>query len=222
MRRTWSLALGIIAISCAAAIGQERFDIQVRDDMFRGLAGNEAAFKSVMLAIEEKLTEDPNHAAALVWRGAGRYFSAGQLFRSGDIAAAQSMARTAMADMDRAFVLQPTSIEVLIPRATVLLAAARNQRDPARARDLAGRAATAFESAFAMRQVAFDQLGQHNRGEYLSGLAESWALAGDRAKAEVYLRRTLSDLPNTRYAERAAAKLADWNDRQPLNCQSCH
>ena len=223
MWRTRSLvSLGIIAISFAVANGQERFDIQVRDDMFRGLAGNEAAFKSVMLAIEEKLTEDPDHAAALVWRGAGRYWSAGQLFRSGDVAAAQSMARAAMADMDRAVELQPASIEVLIPRATVLLAAARNQRDPERTRDLAGRAATAFESAFAMRQAAFDQLGQHNRGEYLSGLAESWALAGDRVKAEVYLRRTLSELPDTRYAERAAAKLADWNDRQPLNCQSCH
>lgn len=222
MRRTLSLALGIIAIGFAAGHAQERFGDQVRDDMFRGLSGNEAAFKSVMSVIEEKLAGDPDHAVALVWRGAGRYISAGQLFRSGDAAAAQSMVRAAMADLDRAFVLQPASIEVLIPRATVLLAAARNQRDPTRARHLAGEAAAAFELAFAMRQATFDRLGQHNRGEYLSGLAESWALAGDRVKAEAYLRRTLSDLPDTRYAERAAAKLADWNDRRPLNCQSCH
>ena len=222
MWRTCSFVLGIIAISFTVGNAQERFDVQIRDNMFRGLAGNEAAFKSVMLTIEEKLAEDPDHAAALVWRGAGRYCSAGQLFRSGDIAAAQSMARAAMADIDRAYVLQPANIEVLIPRATVLLVAARNQRDSTQARNLAGRAAAAFESAFALRQVTFDQLGQHNRGEYLSGLAESWALGGERVKAEAYLRRTLSELPNTRYAERAAAKLADWNNRQPLNCQSCH
>jgi len=222
MRPTWSLALGILAISFAVGTAQERFGDRVRDDMFRGLAGNEAAFKSVMSLIEDKLAEDPDHAVALVWRGAGRYASAGRLFRSGDVAGAQSMTRAAMADMDRALVLQPVSIEVLIPRATVLLAAARNQRDPARARNLADAAAAAFESAFAMRQATFERLGQHNRGEYLSGLAESWALAGDRVKAEAYLRRMLSDLPNTRYAERAAAKLADWNDRQPLYCQSCH
>lgn len=222
MWRTYSLAVGIIAISFAVGNAQERFGDQVRDDMFRGLAGNEAAFKSVMSLVEEKLAEDPDHAVALVWRGAGRYFSAGQLFRFGDVAGAQLMARAAMADIDRAFVLQPASIEVLIPRATVLLVAARNQRDRARARDLAGRAAAAFESAFALRQAAFDQLGQHNRGEYLSGLAESWALADERVKAEAYLRRTLSELPGTRYAERAAAKLANWNDQLPLNCQSCH
>src|SRR2546423_4527349 len=127
MWRTCSLVvLGIIAISFTVGNAQERFDVQVRDNMFRRLAGNEAAFKSVMLTIEEKLAEDPDHAAALVWRGAGRYWSAGQLFRSGEIAAAQSMARAAMADIDRAYVLQPANIEVLIPRATVLLVAARN------------------------------------------------------------------------------------------------
>jgi hypothetical protein len=104
----------------------------------------------------------------------------------------------------------------------VLLPAARNQRDPARAQDLAARAAADFEAALALRQPVFDRLGQHNRGEYLSGLAESWAIAGNRDKAEGYLRRILTELPNSPYAERAAAKLADWSDQRPLNCQSCH
>ena len=104
----------------------------------------------------------------------------------------------------------------------VLLPAARNQRDPARTRDLAARAAADFETALAIRKPVFDRLGQHNRGEYLSGLAESWALAGNRDKAEDYLRRILVELPNSPYAARAAAKLANWDDRRPLNCQSCH
>ena len=124
-----------------------------------------------------------------------------------------------MADVDRALAFEPRNIGVLIPRAAVLLVAARNQRDPARARDLATRAATGFETALALRQGAFAGLAQHNRGEYLSGLAESWALAGNQGKAEDYLERILVELPGSPYAERATAKLADWSDRKPLNCQ---
>ena len=132
------------------------------------------------------------------------------------------MVAAGMADMDRALALEPNNIGVLVPRAAVLLAVARNQRDAARKQELAGQAAANFETALALRKPAFDRLGQHNRGEYLSGLAESWALAGDQERSERYLRRILAELPESRYAERAAAKLANWDDRQPLNCQSCH
>jgi hypothetical protein len=221
-RRFFGLA-AMAAIGIAtASVAQERFDYAVRDDMFRAFGGNEAAFKSAMSVIDERLTAEPDHAVALVWRGAGRYFKAGQAFAAGDLAGAQTLAAAAMADMDRAYALQPGNVGVLIPRAAVLLVAARNQRDPARIRDLAERAAADFEAAFALRQADFAQLGLHNRGEYLSGLAESWALAGDRDKAERYLHRTLAELPKSPYAERSAAKLADWSDRRPLNCQSCH
>jgi hypothetical protein len=211
-------ALGI----AATGVAQERFDYRVRDDMFRAFGGNEAAYRSAMATIEEKLRENPDHAEALVWRGAGRYLKAGQAFRAGDLAGGRAVAAAAMADMDRAFDLEPRNIGVLIPRAAVLLVAARNQPDPARARDLASRAAGSFETALALRQAAFAQLGQHNRGEYLSGLAESWALAGDQDRATSYLRRILAELPGSSYAERAAAKLADWSDHRALNCQTCH
>jgi tetratricopeptide (TPR) repeat protein len=220
---------GLFGFTIAAAItvigaswAQERFDNQVRDDMFRAFGGNEAALKNALSVIEKRLSEQPDHAEALVWRGAARYWRAGQAFAAGDIAGGQTLAATAMVDLDRAISLQPNNIGVLIPRAAVLLVAARNQRDPARTQDLAARAAADYETALAMRQGAFDRLGQHNRGEYLSGLAESWALAGNREKAETYLQRILAELPNSPYSSRAAAKLADWGDRQPLNCQSCH
>src|SRR5262249_4247010 len=128
----------------------------------------------------------------------------------------------AMADMDRARALAPRSIGVLIPRGAVLLAAARGQPDPARARELAARAAADYETALTLRQTTFAGLGLHNRGEYLSGLAEAWAIAGEREKSETYLRRILAELPNSPYAERAAAKLGDWGDGGALTCQPCH
>jgi len=214
----------ILMVLCGVAVGhaQERFDNEVRDDMFRGFAGNEAAMRNALAAIDAKLQEDPNHAQALVWRGAARSFQAGQAFRAGDIARGRELAASGTSDMDRAVSIEPKSIGVLIPRASTLLAAARFQPDPARARDLATRAAADFETALAIRQGVFDKLGQHNRGEYLSGLAESWALAGDKVAAERYLQRILAELPNSPYAERAAAKLANWNEHGALNCQSCH
>jgi hypothetical protein len=216
------LAILAAAGVAAASLAQERFDYQVRDDMFRAFGGNEAALKNALAMIEEKLSEDPDHAEALVWRGAARHWQAGRAFGAGDAAGARALAAAGLADMDRAIDLEPGNVEVLVPRAAVLLVAARNQRDPERARDLTARAAADFEAALAIRQPAFQQLGQHNRGEYLSGLAESWVLAGDADKAESYLRHILAELPNSPYAERAAAKLGDWNERRPLNCQSCH
>jgi tetratricopeptide (TPR) repeat protein len=220
--RSFGLAILAAAGVAAASLAQERFDYQVRDDMFRAFGGNEAALKNALAMIEEKLSENPDHAEALVWRGTARYWQAGRAFGAGDTAGARTLAAAGVADMDRAIDLEPGNVGVLVPRAAVLLVAARNQRDPARVRDLAARAAADFEAALAIRQPAFQQLGQHNRGEYLSGLAESWALAGDADKAESYLRRILAELPNSPYAERATAKLGDWNDRRPLNCQSCH
>jgi tetratricopeptide (TPR) repeat protein len=215
---------GIVAMLglAAAAVAQERFDYQVRDDMFRAFGGNEAAFKNAMARIEETLAVNPDHAEALVWRGAGTYWKAGQAFRGGDVAGGRALATAAMADLDRAIALAPRDIGVLIPRAAVLLVAARNQPEPGRARELAARAAASNETALALRQPAFDQLGRHNRGEYLSGLAEAWAIAGEREKSETYLRRILAELPDSPYAERASAKLGDWSDRHPLNCQTCH
>jgi tetratricopeptide (TPR) repeat protein len=219
----FGLALTVaLAGVAAASLAQERFDYQVRDTMFRAFGGNEAAFQHAMSIIDEKLGEDPDHAEALVWRGAARYFQAGKAFTAGDFAGARSLAAIGMADMDRAVALQPNTIGVLIPRAATLLVAARNQRDPAQARELASRSAANCETAFALRQHDFSQLRQHNRGEYLSGLAESWALAGNQDKAESYLRRIVAELPNSPYAERAEAKLANWSDPRPLNCQTCH
>jgi hypothetical protein len=70
---TWRRSVAVAALAAvgiaAASLAQERFDYQVRDDMFRAFGGNEAAFKNAMSIIDAKLREDPDHAEALVWRG---------------------------------------------------------------------------------------------------------------------------------------------------------
>src|ERR1700704_731051 len=120
MRRAL-FGITIVAGIAGAAIAAERFDYLVRDDMFRAFGGNEAAFKSAMSIIEERLGANPDDAEALAWRGVGRYWKAGQASGAGDIAGARAQAATAMADLDRAISLQPDNIGVLVPRAAVLL-----------------------------------------------------------------------------------------------------
>src|SRR5260370_32897057 len=73
----WRSFLSIALVAAAAGLAaasraQERFDYTVRDAMFRAFGRNDAAFKHAQAIIYEKLREDPDHAEALLLRGAGR------------------------------------------------------------------------------------------------------------------------------------------------------
>ena len=116
--RLFGIALVAMAgLATASTAQEERFDYQVRDAMFRAFGGNAIALQYAMSIIDEKLAKEPDHAEALVWRGAGRYWQAGQVFQAGDRVKAQALVSTGMADMDRALVLQPrTPSGLLLPR----------------------------------------------------------------------------------------------------------
>src|SRR5690348_7982661 len=95
MRR--AALIGLLAATLGtAAIAAERFDYQVRDDMFRAFGGNEATLKSALAKIDATLAADPDHAEALVWRGAAAYWKAGQAYRAGDAGGARALATAAM------------------------------------------------------------------------------------------------------------------------------
>ena len=88
--RAIALLLLIFTMSLAA-LAQQRFDFKVREDMFAGMDGDTAAFDRAMKLIADTLAREPDHAEALVWRGDGRLFMAGQAFQRGDIAAGQKL-----------------------------------------------------------------------------------------------------------------------------------
>lgn len=71
------LALAVLLSMIPAALGQERFDFKVREDMFAGFDGDTAAFDRAMKLIADTLASHPDHAQALVWRGDGRLFLSG-------------------------------------------------------------------------------------------------------------------------------------------------
>jgi len=220
----WTVAL-LLALSLSlAAVAQQRFDFKVREDMFAGMDGDTAAFDRAMKLIADTLAADPDHAQALVWRGDGRLFLAGQAFQRGAMGEGRALAGQGVADMERAVALAPTEIAVRIPRAAGLMPYARGLRPFNRpeADRLTRVAIGDFEFATAASIPYWSKLGEHNRGELLGALADGWLQLGEVAKANFYLDRMSAELPGTPYARNAALRRADPSGRTPLTCLGCH
>jgi hypothetical protein len=218
------LVLSMSLAASLAVLAQQRFDFKVREDMFAGMDGDAAAFDRAMKLIADTLAADPDHAEALVWRGDGRLFLAGQAFQRGAMAEGQALSTQATADMDRAVSLAPNDIAVRVPRATGLLPFARGLRPFNRpeADRMTRTAVGDFEFVVATSSPWWSKLSQHGRGELLGALADGWLQLGDTAKAGAYLDRMTSELPDTPYAKNAALRRADPAARLPLTCLGCH
>src|SRR5262249_19043093 len=121
----WLIAvdLSMTAAGVAHAQAVQRFDYLVREDMFRGLAGDTAALERAMALCETRLAENSNNAEALVWHGTGLLFRAGEAVRTGDHDKGVALNRAGLAEMAKAVALRPNDISVLIPRGAVMLAA---------------------------------------------------------------------------------------------------
>jgi hypothetical protein len=177
-----------------------------------------------MALIDATLAANPDHAQALVWRGAARLFLAGQAFQRKDSPQGQELQRQALADMDRAVALAPNVIAVRIPRATALLPFARFGRpfNRAEADRLTSTAIGDFEFVVQASEPHWKALGEHGQGELLGGLADAWLGLAEPAKAIPYLERMTKELGGTPYAKAAATRLADPTSRTPLTCLGCH
>jgi non-heme chloroperoxidase len=201
----------------------ERFDMKVREDMFAGFDDDEKAFERAMALIERTLAVHPDHAEALVWRGTGRLFLAGQAFGRRAFAEGMRLQAEGLADLERGVALDD-SIATRGARAPVLViyAAALRRHDRALADRLTTTAIGDFEFMVAREQARWGELASHNRGELLGGLAQGWLQIDDPAKAAPYLDRMIAELPNTPYAKAAAQRRADPASKAALTCLGCH
>jgi len=221
--RTVALLLLVFTASLAA-VAQQRFDFKVRENMFAGMDGDAAALDRAMKLIDDTLAREPDHAEALVWRGDGRLFTAGQAFQRGDVAAGQKLYAEALADMERAVTLAPNDIAVRVPRAAGLMPAARALRlvDRGEADRLTRIAVNDFEFVLQVSQLRWSSMGEHGRGEVLGALADGWLMLGEGAKAGVFIDRMVSELPGTPYAKNAAQRRANPASKAELTCLGCH
>ncbi len=219
------IVLGLLALFASlAALAQQRFDFKVREDVFAGMDGDQAALDRALKLIDETLDADPDHAEALVWRGDALLFQAGQAFQRGATAEGQALASRGVADMDRAVSLAPDNIAVRIPRAAGLLPFARGVRpfNRVEADRLTRTAIGDVELVMAIGAPRWSTRSEHGRGELLGALADGWLQLGQVDKARPYLDRMTTELADTAYARNAAVRRADPSARVPLTCLGCH
>ncbi|MGC4052176.1 MAG: hypothetical protein QM757_22795 [Paludibaculum sp.] len=199
-----------------------RFDHIVRNDFFAGLTGDKEAFARAMKAAEDTLKEDPNHAEALVWHGAGLFAQSGRAFQSGDIQRGQEMWAKGLAEMDEAVRLRPDTPATRIPRGSSMLTASRfvpEDRRPA----LLERAVADFSHMYELQKGSLDKLGTHPRGELLMGLADGYDRSGDKEKSKALLTKVVNEMGDSVYGQRAK-KWLETGDLPPMqrNCIGCH
>lgn len=222
--RAMKIQFTIAAIAAALTLSSaERFDHLVRGDYFAGFAGNTEALERGMKASEEALKENPKHAEALVWHGAGLFFLAGQAFQKKDTAKGMELFGKGMGEMKTAVELEPNSIGVRVPRAAVLSSAARNMQGDL-AKQLFESVIEDYTTVYRLQEKRIDQMGVHPKGELLFGLADAYSRTGAPDKAEIYFNLLKEKLPNTPYAKRADKWL---ETREPLPvaqtaCIGCH
>ncbi|MEO1614396.1 MAG: hypothetical protein AAFV88_01015 [Planctomycetota bacterium] len=200
----------------------DRFDLEVREDIFAGFSGDMESLERGIKKCDQALEKNPDHAEALVWRGAAKVFKSGQAFGSGDSANGMKYWMDGLHEMNRAKKLEPDNLGVMIPRAAVMINAGRS------APEIMGRPVLEsvkkdFESTYEKQQKIFDQLGEHPRGELRMGLADVYRLLGEADKSKEQLEAVVKEMPETEYAVRAA----EWLKAKPTaklahNCIGCH
>jgi hypothetical protein len=145
-----------------AALRAQRFDDIVRSDFFAGISGDVARFDRAMKMCEDALASNPKNAAALVWHGAGLLVRSGVAFRAGNVDGGIDLRIRAMREMNEAVAMTPDDVQVLIPRAAILISSARFSPDE-QARDMARTAAADYEKVVAIEAPYASRIGTHGR-----------------------------------------------------------
>jgi tetratricopeptide (TPR) repeat protein len=205
-----------------AANEKDRFDLLVREDLFAGFNGDEKALARGLKVCNDTLAKNPKHAQALVWRGAAMVYQAGQAFQNKKPGEGFPLWTNGLKDMDEAVKLEPNNVGVRIPRASVLMPAARNA-PPAMGQPLLKKALEDFELIYKLQAKDLAKLGTHPRGELRMGLADVYRLMKDNDKSKEQLEAVIKELPDTKYAKRATEWLAAKPDAKlEHNCIGCH
>jgi len=232
MRFTFTLAALVYLSAVTVAFTQQapekspappsdRFDFEVRADFFAGLSGDTKRFERAMARCEEVLSQNPNHAEAMVWHRSGLIFRAGMLFNRGDFPNGMEIWGRGLGEMDRAVSLEPDNVGVRIPRGASLFEASRHV-PAAQQAPLLKLALDDYEHVLKLQESYFAKLSDHAKGELLFGLADGWARAGDKQKAHTYFTRLTQDASTSGRITYAKAWLDGKPPAEPGRCVGCH
>jgi tetratricopeptide (TPR) repeat protein len=212
----------VIILTAGALFSQDRFDLQVRNYFFAGLAGDAASLQKGMKICEEILASDPKQPEALVWHGLGLVSQSRGAFQKGDQQNGAVLWQRGLDEMDQAEAMAPNDLGVRIVRGAVLLIA--SQYIPAEAaRPLIEKGLNDYEKAYSVQGPDLSHLGTHRSGELMLGMADAYARLGEPDQAQQWFERIQKDLPGTPYA----ASAATWLETRTLTpkqagCLGCH
>lgn len=203
---------------------KERFDHLVREDLFAGFGGDDVALARGLARCEATLSKNPKHSEALVWRGAVRIFQASKHFEKKEMREGGELWTKGLKDMDDAVEIDPKNPGVRIPRAAVLLPAARGT-PPLMRRPILKKVLDDYESMARLQEgrMSMDKMGEHPLGELRMGLADTYRLMGQADKSTEQLKLIRDQMPETAYAERADEWLkAPADAKLSHQCIGCH
>jgi tetratricopeptide (TPR) repeat protein len=215
----------LVIVAATSLYAADRFDMKVRGDFFAGFGGNQEAMTRAMKNAESILKDNPKHAEALVWHGAGLLGLSRQYFQTGDFKTATDFINRGQKEMDEAAALEPDNLGVRIPRGAVLMTAGRNiaEGNPQMGRSMMAKGLVDYEYAYERQKDELTSMGQHPAGELLIGIADANSRLGNQERAVEFFDRIQSLLPGSVYAKRAAL----WKETKSLpakdaGCIGCH
>jgi tetratricopeptide (TPR) repeat protein len=212
----------VIILTSGLLLSQDRFDMQVRNYFFAGLAGDAASLQKGMKICEQILATDPKQPEALVWHGTGLVQQSRESFQKGDQQNGAILWQRGLDEMDQAAAIAPNDLGVRIVRGAVLLIASQYLPDEA-AHPLIEKGLSDYEKAYSVQGPDLSHLGAHKSGELMIGMADAYARLGQPDQAQQWFQRIQKDLPGTPYATSAAT----WLETKTLaprqaGCLSCH
>ena len=216
-----TLTLSVLVAGAALLVAQQRFDMKVRNDFFSGFTGNREALERGMKACETALAENPKHAEAMVWHGAGLFFQSGQLFKAGDASKGGELYQRGLNEMSAAVALAPENIAVLIPRGATLLAASQSIPGD-NGKELLKTGLADYEKVYGIQAATFDKLSGHAAGELLFGLAEGYQRMGDDARSRLWFEKLAKVGNGNGHLKQAQQYLDTGKLSGPTTCVGCH
>ncbi|HIJ73358.1 MAG TPA: hypothetical protein HPP83_04570 [Candidatus Hydrogenedentes bacterium] len=187
----------------------------VGKDFFAGLSGDRVAFERAMALCEKKLAEDPKHAEAKLWQGAGDLYLSGLAFQEGNVEKGIGFWQRGLKKMDDAVALKPACPGVLIGRGMALVNCAEFEPRPDSSKAMLQKGVGDLEKSLEILGRTFNEGPILERGEILTALAEGLGRLGRAADAQSYYERIAKELAGTSYARTARAcleKAAKNND----------
>src|ERR1700735_53665 len=172
----------VMILTSGLLLSQDRFDMQVRNYFFAGLAGDAAALQKGMTICEEILASNPKQPEALVWHGMGLVSQSRAALRKGDQQNGAALWQRGLDEMNQAEALAPNDLGVRIVRGAVLLVASQYLPEEA-SHPLIEKGLSDYEKAYSVQGPDLAHLGTHKSGELMIGMADAYARLGDEDKA---------------------------------------